>query len=49
MGPLIGFPGITLGWWSGARIGVMAAFFCSVVGGEVGLYCARRWARDHLP
>lgn len=53
MGKLIGFLGTTLGsalgWWAGARVGVMTGFFCSVIGGGAGLYFARRWAQDYLP
>jgi len=53
MGKLIGFVGTTvgsvLGWWAGARLGVMTGFLCSVIGGGAGLYFARRWAQDYLP
>ena len=33
-----------IGWWLGARIGFMTAFFVSVVGGGVGWYIGRRIA-----
>ncbi len=53
MGKLIGLVGATvgsaLGWWTGARVGVMTGFFCSVIAGGAGLYFARRWAQDYLP
>lgn len=53
MEKLVGLVGATVGsavgWWAGARIGVMTGFFCSVLGTGVGLYGARRWVRDHLP
>jgi len=40
--------GGALGWWLGARAGVMTAFVCSMVGTGVGLYAARRCTRDFL-
>jgi hypothetical protein len=47
---LIVFIGATvggaLGWWIGARIGIMTAFFLSVVGTAAGTYFARRWSKD---
>ncbi len=53
MGKLIGFLGAslggTLGWWAGARIGVMTGFICGMVGTGGGLYFARRWAQENLP
>ncbi len=53
MGKLIGFLGATLGsalgWWAGARVGVMTGFICSMVGTGAGLYFARRWTQENLP
>ncbi|HVH66416.1 MAG TPA: hypothetical protein VM716_00965 [Gemmatimonadales bacterium] len=36
--------GGAIGWWLGARIGVMTAFFVSMVGTGVGIYAGRRVA-----
>ena len=45
---LLGFVGMTvgggLGWWLGARHGIMTAFIVSVVGTGVGLYVGKRVA-----
>jgi hypothetical protein len=38
--------GGALGWWIGARVGMMTGFFLSVVGTGAGMYFARRWARS---
>lgn len=32
-----------VGWWLGAHLGTMTAFFCSVVGFGVGMWYGRRW------
>lgn len=40
--------GGALGWWLGAFVGTMTAFFLSVVGTALGVYFARRWARPYL-
>jgi hypothetical protein len=51
MGKLLGFVGASLvgsiGWWMGAPVGFMTAFFLSMVGTGVGMYAGRRLA-DHL-
>jgi hypothetical protein len=51
MQKLLGFLGATLigsvGWWIGARVGVMTGFSLSMIGTGVGLYAGRRIA-DHL-
>jgi hypothetical protein len=51
MQKLLGFVGASVigsvGWWAGARVGVMTGFFLSMVGTGVGLYAGRRIA-DHL-
>jgi uncharacterized membrane protein YeaQ/YmgE (transglycosylase-associated protein family) len=50
MGKLLGFIGATvgssIGWWAGARVGIMTAFLVSVVGTGVGIYAAHR-VNDH--
>lgn len=38
-----------IGWWLGARIGVMTGFFLSVVGTAVAVYYAHRLLDEHLP
>ena len=49
---MIGLIGATvggaIGWWLGARFGIMAAFSLSVVGTAAGVYFARRWFREYL-
>jgi hypothetical protein len=51
MGKLLGFVGASLvgsiGWWMGAPVGVMTAFFLSMVGTGLGMYAGRRLA-DYL-
>jgi hypothetical protein len=34
----------SVGWWAGARAGVMTGFFFSMIGTGVGLYAGRRIA-----
>lgn len=41
--------GSGIGWWAGARVGIMTAFFCSVVGLAIGVWGGRRLARIWLP
>ena len=41
--------GGALGWWLGARIGTMTAFFVSIIGTAAGVYLGARVARDYLP
>jgi len=38
----------SLGWWIGAFVGIMTAFFVSVIGSGVGMYFGRRIARHYL-
>lgn len=33
-----------VGWWAGAQVGTMTAFFLSAVGAGVGLYLGRKLA-----
>jgi hypothetical protein len=48
MSNLLAFVGATIagaaGWWLGARIGLMSAFFLSVIGTAIGVYVGRRIA-----
>ena len=37
-----------IGWWIGAYVGFMTAFFLSVIGTGVGTYVARRWVAENL-
>ena len=52
MSKLIGWVGATIGgaigWWLGARVGIMTAFMVSIVGTGAGLYIARRFFSDYL-
>lgn len=52
MGKVMALVGTTIGggigWWLGARVGIMTAFFASVVGTGVGLYAARRFVSEYL-
>lgn len=52
MGKLTGWVGATIGgaigWWLGARVGMMTAFMVSTVGSGVGWYAARRILSDYL-
>lgn len=52
MGKLVGWIGATIGggigWWLGARVGIMTAFMVSVVGTGAGLYAARRYFSDYF-
>jgi len=36
--------GGALGWWLGAHVGMMSAFFVSVFGTGIGVYAGRRLA-----
>jgi len=48
MAKLLTFIGATvggaIGWWIGAGVGTMTAFFVSVVGTALGVYAGRRIA-----
>ncbi len=52
MRKLFAFLGATVlgwvGWWLGAFVGVMTAFFVSMVGTGVGMYAGARIARDYF-
>lgn len=50
MNKVAGFIGATVGgyagWALGERVGIMTAFFLSVIGTGLGIYLARRIAQD---
>jgi len=50
---LIGMLGSSIvggvGWWLGAKVGIMTAVALSGVGSGVGLYYARRFCDEYLP
>ena len=37
-----------LGWWLGARYGLLAAFLVSMIGTGIGLYYAKRFGKMYL-
>lgn len=39
--------GSSLGWWAGARIGLMSAFIASMIGLGLGIYVARQFAQRY--
>lgn len=41
--------GSVLGWWLGARVGLMTAFLLSSIGAGFGFYCGAKFAREMLP
>jgi hypothetical protein len=49
MTKLFAFVGATIlsyvGWWCGARVGIMTAFVLSMVGTGVGIYYGRKLAQ----
>jgi len=53
MSKLCIFLGMTIlgwiGWWLGAKIGIMTAFIVSSIGSLIGVYLGWRIARDYLP
>lgn len=40
------FVGSSIGWWLGARVGIMTAFMLSIVGTGAGIYLGRRIAAE---
>jgi hypothetical protein len=36
-----------VGWWLGSFVGIMTAFFLSVIGTGVGIYAGRKIARHY--
>ena len=41
--------GGAIGWWLGARVGLMSAFVLCVVGTAIGVYVGRRVAAQYMP
>ncbi len=41
--------GSAIGWWAGAKIGLMTAYFLSVIGTAGGVYAVRRWLSNYRP
>lgn len=40
--------GSAFGWWVGSWVGVMTAFFLSVVGTAAGIYFGNRLAKEYF-
>jgi hypothetical protein len=40
--------GSSIGWWIGAKVGIMTAFIVSMVGFAAGLYYGRKWLAENL-
>lgn len=38
-----------IGWWLGAKIGLMTAIFLSLITTAIGMYYAMKWARENMP
>jgi hypothetical protein len=38
-----------IGWWIGARVGIMTAYILSMVGTAVSFYYCRRFIKEHMP
>lgn len=36
------------GWWLGNYVGLMTAFFLSIIGTALGVYLAQLWASEYL-
>jgi hypothetical protein len=41
--------GSAIGWWIGDKVGLMTAFFLSLVGTAVGIYVSNLLARRYIP
>jgi hypothetical protein len=39
----------TVGWWLGAKIGMITAVVLSLIATAVGMYYALKWARENMP
>jgi hypothetical protein len=46
---LAGSLGGGIGWWLGGQVGVMTAFFLSILGTAVAMYFTRKWIAEYLP
>jgi hypothetical protein len=40
--------GGSVGWWLGNYVGLMTAFFLSIIGTALGVYLAQLWASEYL-
>ena len=38
-----------IGWWLGARFGLMTAYMLSIVGTALSFYYCRRFITEHMP
>lgn len=38
-----------VGWWLGAKVGIMTAFLTSIVGLAVGVWWGQKLAREWMP
>ena len=38
-----------IGWWIGARVGLMTAFWLGTIGSGIGYYFGLRFTREYLP
>lgn len=41
--------GGSVGWWLGAKVGIVAAWFLAILGTAIGAYYGNRWAKENLP
>lgn len=39
----------SIGWWAGSGVGIMTAFFLSVIGTGIGIYAAIKINQHYLP
>ena len=39
----------TIGWWLGAKIGIITAIVLSLFATAGGMYYATKWARENMP
>ena len=46
---LVGSIAGTIGWWLGAKIGIMTAIALSLIATVAGMYYANKWARENMP
>ena len=47
MGTIGATVGSSIGWWLGAKVGMMTAFAISMVGTGIGIYAGRRAAEHY--
>jgi hypothetical protein len=46
---LVGSIAGTIGWWLGAKIGLITAFVLALIATGSGMYYATKWARENMP